>query len=286
MSEIDRSMTTARELAACDCCSALRRPDRVARAARAGLADAADHADRAVRARRRHRRQRALAGAGDGRNPRPDHRGRERRRRGRHHRQRPRRQGRARRLHLPDRQQRHPRLQPVALQEEAVRLGCRLRADRDGDGIAAAPGRAQGPAGEQPAGADRLYEGEPGQDAVFVRRRRLRHAPALRAAQLHARRQHHHGALSRRRPGAAGRDRRPHRLHVHHDPERRGAGQAGHGEGHRRDGAAARRDHPRHRHHRRAGPAGRRGDGVERLLLPQGHAASRSSTRCTRRSRR
>ena len=150
-----------------------------------------DHADRAVRARRRHRCQRAAAGAGARRNPRPDHRGRERRRRGRHHRQRPRRQGHARRLHLPDRQQRHARLQPVALQEEAVRLARRLRAGRHGDGIAAPPGRAQGPAGEQPAGAGRLHEGQPGQDAVFVGRRRLRHASALRAVQLHARRQHH-----------------------------------------------------------------------------------------------
>jgi tripartite-type tricarboxylate transporter receptor subunit TctC len=35
---------------------------------------------------------------------------------------------------------------------------------------------------------------------------------------------------------------------------------------------AARRDHPQPRHHRRAGPARRRGNGVERLLLPQGHA--------------
>ena len=45
-----------------------------------------------------------------------------------------------------------------------------------------------GPAGEEPAGAGRLHEGQPGQDAVFVRRRRLRHASALRAVQLHARR--------------------------------------------------------------------------------------------------
>ena len=67
----------------------------------------------------------------------------------------------------------------------------RLRAGRHGDGIAAHPGRAQGPAGEQPAGAGRLHEGQPGQDAVFVGRRRLRHAPALRAAQPYARRQHH-----------------------------------------------------------------------------------------------
>ncbi len=174
---------------------------------RAGMAEPHHHADRAVRAGRRHRRQRAAAGAGAGRNPRPDHRGRERRRRGRHHRQRPRRQGRARRLHVPGRQLRHARLQPVALQEEAVQLAAGLRAGRHGDGLAAPAGRAQGPAGEQPAGAGRLHEGEPGQDAVLVGRRRLRHASALRAAQLHARRQRHHGALPRRRPGAAGRDR-------------------------------------------------------------------------------
>ncbi len=116
-----------------------------------------------------------------------------------------------------------------------------LRGGRDGHRLAAPPRRAQGLAGEQPEGAGRLHEGEPGQDAVLVRRRRLRHAPALRDVQLHARRERHPRAVSRRRPGAAGRDRGPHGLHVHHHPERRGAGQARHREGHRGDGAAARR---------------------------------------------
>ena len=62
--------------------------------------------------------------------------------------------------------------------------------------------------------------------------------------------------------------------------------QARHREGHRRDGAAARRDRAGHPDHRRAGPCRRRSHRLERLLLSQGHAASRSSTRCTTRSRR
>ena len=45
--------------------------------------------------------------------------------------------------------------------------------------------------------------------------------------------------------GDAGPDRRPHRLHVRHHPDRRGAGQGGNREGHRGDVAAARADHRR-----------------------------------------
>ena len=44
-------------------------------------------------------------------------------------------------------------------------------------------------------------------------------------------RQRHARALSRRGAGAAGPDRRPHRLHVLDHPDRRGAGQAGHRQG-------------------------------------------------------
>ena len=50
----------------------------------------------------------------------------------------------------------------------------------------------------------------------------------------------HSCALSRRGPRAAGFDRRPDRLHVLDHPDRRGAGEAGRGQGHRRDVAAAR----------------------------------------------
>ncbi len=106
----------------------------------------------------------------------------------------------------------------------------------------------------------------------FVGRRRLGHASALRAVQLHARAERHPCALSRRRPGPAGRDRRPHRLHVHHGAERHGAIQAGRRQGLGGDVAAAHRGQSGPPHHRRAGRAGHRGDGVERLLLPEGHA--------------
>ena len=102
----------------------------------------------------------------------------------------------------------------------------RFPAGRAGDGIAAHPARPQGPAGQQPAGIRRLREGQPDQDAVRLRRRRLGHAPAVRAAQPGDGRQRHARSLSRRGTGDAGRDRRPHRLHVRDHPDRRSAGQA------------------------------------------------------------
>ncbi len=164
-------------------------------------------------------------------------------------------QGHARRLHDADGQYRHPCLQPGPAQESAVQFRHRFRAGRTGDGIAAHPARAQGPAGEEPAGVRRLREKEPGQDAVRLRRRRLRYASAVRAAQLGDRRQGHAHSLQGRRPGDAGPDRRAHRLHVRHHPDRRRAGEGGHREGYRGDVAAARADHSRARDHRRAGPA-------------------------------
>ncbi len=177
---------------------------------------------------------------------------------GRHHRQPARRQGRARRLHADDRQYRHARLQPVAVQAAALQRRHRFHAGRPGVGLAAHPAGPQGPAGEQPAGVHRLCESQPGEDAVRLGRRRLRHASALRPAQPDAQGRHHARALSRRRPGDAGPDRRPHRLLLRHHPDRRAAGQAGDRERHRRDGAEARADHRRPGDHRRAGPAGRR----------------------------
>ena len=57
-------------------------------------------------------------------------------------------------------------------------------------------------------------------------------------------------------PAHAGRDRRAHRLHVRHHPDRRGAGQGRHRQGHRGDVAEARADRRRPADHRRAGRAG------------------------------
>ena len=71
---------------------------------------------------------------------------------------------------------------------------------------------AQGPAGQGLQGVRRLRPGQPGQDAVRLGRRRLRHPSRLRAAQLHPQDQHHPHPVPRHRTGddrAAG---RPHRL--------------------------------------------------------------------------
>ena len=72
-------------------------------------------------------------------------------------------------------------------------------------------------------------------------------------------------------PVDAGPDRRPHRLHVRDHPERRGAGQGGHRQRHRRDGGQARADHPGSRRP----PASRVCPGVEAsvwnaFFLPKG----------------
>ena len=67
---------------------------------------------------------------------------------------------------------------------------------------------AQGPAGKQPAGVHRLCEGQPGQDAVRLRRHGLGHASRLRAAEPGDRDQHHACAVSRGRSRHAGYDRR------------------------------------------------------------------------------
>ena len=69
-----------------------------------------------------------------------------------------------------------------------------------------------------------------GQDAIRLRRRRLRHASRLRRAQHRDGHQHRARALQGHRPGHAGLDRRPHRLSLrdhHHrqvaDRRRQGA---------------------------------------------------------------
>ena len=101
-----------------------------------------------------------------------------------------------------DREFRHARLQPSALQEADVQLDNRIPAGRLDDGIAAYPDRAQGSAGEQFQGIRRLCESEPEQDAVQLGRRRLGHAFALRALEHGNGRQRHARALSRGRSGA------------------------------------------------------------------------------------
>ncbi len=84
------------------------------------------------------------------------------------------------------RHRRHPCPGPDALQEAALQLADRLHAGRAARRGADHPDRAQGPAGQELQGVRRLRQGEPGQDAVRLGRRRLGHPSRLRAAQLHA----------------------------------------------------------------------------------------------------
>ena len=160
------------------------------------------------------RRRRPHPGAG------PDGRARADRRRGKSGRRR--RHGRlaarvarhAGRLGIRARQQRHAQLEPVALQEPALRHDQGLHAARPRGRIAARHHRAEGSAGQHAAGVHRLREGEPGQDPVRLGGRRLRLACELHPAQRHARRERHPRALSRPRPGDAGPDRRPRAIHL------------------------------------------------------------------------
>ncbi len=71
--------------------------------------------------------------------------------------------------------------------------------------------------------------------------------------------------------GDAGPDRRPHRLHVRHHPDRRAAGQAGQRQGHRRDGSAsACRSSPSWRPPASRGVAGVEATVWNAFFLPQG----------------
>ena len=130
-----------------------------------------------------------------------------------------------------------------SLYKKPHKRGGRIHSVGCGVGIAAYPDRPQGPPGQQPPGVRRLRESKPGQDAVRLGGRRCRHPPAMRAPQHGDGRENHPCPVSRRRTGHAGPDRRAHRLHVRHDPDRGAAGQAEDREGNRRDGAAARSDH-------------------------------------------
>ena len=92
-------------------------------------------------------------------------------------------------------------------------------------------------AGERPPGVHRLCQGEPGQAAIRLGRRRLRDASRLRAVQRRGRHPGDAHSLPRRRAGDAGPGRRPHRLHLQHHHQRDAAGQ---GEPDQGDGAALR----------------------------------------------
>ena len=108
------------------------------------------------------------------------------------------------------------------------------------------------------------------QGAVRLRRRRLRHPPALRAVQSRDRGQRHPRAVPGRRTGDPGPARRAHRLHVRHHPDRRANGKAGR----READCGAIRTPGRHRAGgadlRRAGLGRRRGQRLERIFLPKG----------------
>ena len=120
----------------------------------------------------------------------------------------------ARRLHDRHRHGRHPRPGPDALQAPALQFADRLPAGRTAGPGADPAHSAQGPAGQGPQGVPRLRQGEPGQDAVRLGRRGLRHAPRLRAAELSDGHQHRARAVQRHRPGDGRAAGRPHRLHV------------------------------------------------------------------------
>ena len=109
------------------------RARRSRRRVRPGLAEQAGAPDLAVRRGRRHRRVRAPARAGAVAEPRPAVHRRQPRRRGRHGRRRHRREGAARRLHVP-RRRRAPHDRGQRLQQAAVRPRARPRAgDAGGD---------------------------------------------------------------------------------------------------------------------------------------------------------
>ena len=98
--------------------------------------------------------------------------------------------------------------------------------------------RARADRAQGPAGRPRLRNSSPTprptrQDAVRLRRRRLGHAHLRRAARRGHGHEDHARALSRRRPGDAGSDRRPHRFHRRADLHRAPADPGRHGEGDR-----------------------------------------------------
>ena len=89
--------------------------------------------------------------------------------------------------HIRDRQSRQPRRQPDALQAAALQFDDGLHAGRPRQSGPVRAAGAQGFSGEHAAGVHRLRQGERGQAAVRLRRRRLDHAHGLRTAQHGAR---------------------------------------------------------------------------------------------------
>ena len=208
---------------------------------RAGLADPAAHARRALCRGRLGRRQRPHHGAAHGRNPRPAGGDRERRRGGWNDGLAPRVARAAGRLSVGDRQSRQPRRQPDALQAAALQLGDGLRAGRPRQPGPLRAAGAQGPSGEHAAGVHRLCEGEPGEAAIRLGRRRLDHAHGLHPAQHGARHRDDAHSLSRHRTGVAGSGRRPARLSVRAGAVGAAADSGQRGEAHRAAGSQAHR---------------------------------------------
>ncbi len=179
---------------------------------RAGLADAAVDAGGALCRGRLGGRQRPHHGAAHGRNPRPAGGDRECRRRGRDDRIAPRFAGVAGRLQfvignlgshgVNQTLYKRPLYNSVT---DSPQSASSIRACS-----CCSCARISGTA----SGVHRLRQGERGEVAVRLRRRRLHHAHGLRAAQYGARDQHHAYSVSRHRPVVAGSGRRPARLPV------------------------------------------------------------------------
>ncbi len=240
--------------------------------------------DRAVRGRRRRRSERPHPGTAHERSARPADRHREYRRGGRHGRQRC----------------ASPRARPTATRSLIGNSGTQAfnqslykkplyNSVTDftpvglATGIAAHPDRAQGPAGQQPAGVRRLRQSAT-KPRCSSARPASAPAPICRACCSTSRwASPSPSALSRRGAGAAGFDRRPHRLHVLHHPDRRRAGRA-----RQVKGIAVMAPHrvkiiPDLRDHRRAGLAGSRSQRLERILPAARERPTRSCASSTRR---
>src|SRR5262245_30133681 len=131
-----------------------------------------------------------------------------------------------------------------------------------------------------------VAEGERGEDAIRLGRRRLGHAHRLPPAQLSHGHQRHPRALSRRRPGAAGPHRRPHRFHVRGDLDRPAADPEQPGEADRAAFDQARRGAARASHRAGAGPRRRRCRRLERAVPSQGNSGADHPPPQCRRGRR